>query len=104
VGTAPAERVVGRTFNAGTGGEISVGDLVTLIGKVMDTAIDVREDAQRIRPANSEVMRLVADATRLGEATGWSPGHDLEQGLAHTVEFFRDPANLARYKTGIYNI
>lgn len=104
MGTAPAERVVGRTFNAGTGGEISVGDLVTLIGKVMDTAIDVREDAQRIRPANSEVMRLVADATRLGEATGWSPGHDLEQGLAHTVEFFRDPANLARYKTGIYNI
>jgi nucleoside-diphosphate-sugar epimerase len=104
VGTAPAERVVGRTFNAGTGGEISVGDLVTLIGKVMDTVIDVREDAQRIRPANSEVMRLVADATRLGEATGWSPGHDLEQGLAHTVEFFRDPANLARYKTGIYNI
>jgi nucleoside-diphosphate-sugar epimerase len=104
VGTAPAERVVGRTFNAGTGGEISVGDLVTLIGKVMDTAIDVREDARRIRPANSEVMRLVADATRLGEATGWSPGHDLEQGLAHTVEFFRDPANLARYKTGIYNI
>lgn len=104
MGTAPAERVVGRTFNAGTGGEISVGDLVTLIGKVMDTAIDVRKDAQRIRPANSEVMRLVADATRLGEATDWSPGHDPEQGLAHTVEFFRDPANLARYKTGIYNI
>ncbi|BAC68722.1 hypothetical protein SAVERM_1012 [Streptomyces avermitilis MA-4680 = NBRC 14893] len=62
------------------------------------------EDAQRIRPANSEVMRLVADASRLNAATGWSPAHDLEQGLAHTVEFFRDPANLARYKTGIYNI
>jgi nucleoside-diphosphate-sugar epimerase len=104
VGNAPAERVVGRTFNAGTGGEISVGDLVALIGKVMDTALDVREDEQRLRPANSEVMRLVADATRLRAATGWSPGHDLEQGLAHTVEFFRDPANLARYKTGIYNI
>jgi nucleoside-diphosphate-sugar epimerase len=70
----------------------------------MDSALDVREDAQRLRPANSEVMRLVADATRLREATGWEPAHDLEQGLAHTVEFFRDPANLARYKTGIYNI
>jgi nucleoside-diphosphate-sugar epimerase len=95
---------VGRTFNAGTGGEISVGDLVALIGKVMDTALDVREDAGRVRPANSEVMRLVADATRLAEATGWSPAHELEQGLARTVEFFREPANLARYKTGIYNI
>ena len=25
-------------------------------------------------------------------------------GLAATIAFFRDPANLARYKTGIYNI
>jgi nucleoside-diphosphate-sugar epimerase len=49
-------------------------------------------------------MRLVADATRLAAATGWSPAHDLERGLARTVEFFREPANLARYKTGIYNI
>ncbi|MET8723513.1 MULTISPECIES: GDP-mannose 4,6-dehydratase [Streptomyces] len=104
VGGAPAEHVVGRTFNAGTGGEISVGDLVALIGKVMDTPLDVRADPARIRPAASEVMRLVADAGRLTGATGWRPAHTLEQGLAHTVEFFRDPANLARYKTGIYNI
>lgn len=104
VGTAPADAVVGRTFNAGTGGEISVGDLVRLIGKVMEADLDVREDEQRIRPAASEVMRLVADASRLRAATGWAPGHDLEQGLARTVEFFRDPANLARYKTDIYNI
>ncbi|MFD7613987.1 SDR family NAD(P)-dependent oxidoreductase [Streptomyces sp. NPDC059828] len=104
VGTAPAEAVVGRTFNAGTGGEISVGDLVRLIGKVMDTDLDVQEDEQRIRPPASEVMRLVADASRLREATGWAPESDLEQGLLKTVEFFRDPANLARYKTDIYNI
>jgi NAD dependent epimerase/dehydratase len=104
VGTAPAEDVVGRTFNAGTGGEISVGDLVRLIGKVMEADLTVREDEQRVRPAHSEVMRLVADASRLTAATGWSPAHDLEQGLAATVDFFRDPANLARYKTDIYNI
>ncbi|MBC9718478.1 SDR family NAD(P)-dependent oxidoreductase [Streptomyces sp. TRM66268-LWL] len=104
VGTAPAEQVVGRTFNAGTGEEISVGDLTRLIGKLMDTELDVREDAARIRPANSEVMRLVADASRLRAATGWEPGHTLQSGLAHTVDFFRDPAHLARYKTGIYNI
>ncbi|MGW7312759.1 GDP-mannose 4,6-dehydratase [Streptomyces sp. NPDC054865] len=103
-GTAPADRVVGRTFNSGTGGEISVADLVTLIGKVMDVPIEVREDDERIRPAASEVMRLVADASRLTTATGWQPEHTLEEGLAHTVEFFRDPTNLARYKTGIYNI
>ncbi|MCM2420127.1 MULTISPECIES: SDR family NAD(P)-dependent oxidoreductase [unclassified Streptomyces] len=104
VGTAPAGSVVGRTFNAGTGGEISVGDLVQLIGKLMETDLDVIEDEQRIRPAGSEVMRLVCDATRLRDATGWAPDHSLEQGLEHTIAFFRDPANLARYKTALYNI
>jgi NDP-hexose 4,6-dehydratase len=104
VGTAPAEAVVGRTFNAGTGGEISVGDLVTLVGKLMGADIEVREDAQRIRPAASEVMRLVCDASRLRAATGWAPAHSLQEGLEQTIRFFSDPANLARYKTAIYNV
>ncbi|MGK5734121.1 SDR family NAD(P)-dependent oxidoreductase [Streptomyces sp. URMC 124] len=104
VGTAPAADVVGRTFNAGTGEEISVGDLVTLIGKIMDAELEVRSDQERIRPAASEVMRLVCDATRLRTATGWAPAHTLEQGLAQTVAFFRDPLNLGRYKAGIYNV
>jgi NAD dependent epimerase/dehydratase len=103
-GTAPAQRVVGRTFNAGTGGEISVGDLVTLIGKLMGTDLAVVEDPRRLRPAGSEVMRLVCDATRLREATGWAPAHTLEDGLARTIDFFRDPAHLARYKTAAYNV
>lgn len=104
VGTAPAESVVGRTFNAGTGGEISVGDLVRLIGKLMDADLAVREEARRLRPSGSEVMRLVCDASRLRAATGWAPAHSLEDGLARTIDFFRDPAHLARYKTTAYNI
>lgn len=104
VGTAPAGEVVGRTFNAGTGGEISVGELVTLIGTLMDAELTVVSDPQRLRPAGSEVMRLVCDARRLREATGWEPAHRLADGLAETVAFFRDPANLARYKTAAYNV
>jgi UDP-glucose 4-epimerase len=104
VGTAPAGKVVGRTFNAGTGGEISVGELVTLIGTLMDAELTVVSDPQRLRPAGSEVMRLVCDARRLREATGWEPAHKLADGLAETVAFFRDPANLARYKTAAYNV
>ncbi|GAA1936705.1 SDR family NAD(P)-dependent oxidoreductase [Kitasatospora viridis] len=104
VGTAPADTVVGRTFNAGTGREISVGDTVALIGKLMGADVTVKEDEQRLRPADSEVFRLVADATRLRTATGWAPAHSLEQGLERTIAFFRDPANLSRYKTDRYNV
>ncbi|MEU1308173.1 SDR family NAD(P)-dependent oxidoreductase [Streptomyces cinnamoneus] len=104
VGTAPAGAVLGRTFNSGTGEEISVSDLVTLIGKLMDADLDVQEDLARVRPAASEVMRLVCDSSRLRAATGWSPAHTLEEGLREAIAFFRDPVNLGRYKTGIYNV
>ncbi|QKW48470.1 hypothetical protein [Streptomyces buecherae] len=104
VGTAPAERVVGHTFDAGTGGEVSVGELgelVGLIGMLMVTTLEDRGDAQRIGPADSEAMRLVREVSRLRAATGWAPAHTLEDGLGHTIDFFRDPA---RHKTDRYHV
>src|SRR5690349_19764216 len=97
VGTAPAEAVIGQVFNAGTGGEISVGDLVRMVARIMQVEVEVRLDPRRVRPEGSEVQRLVADPSRLTEATGWSAQTDLEKGLAQTIDWFRDPANLARY-------
>jgi hypothetical protein len=39
---------------------------------------------------------------------GWQPKYagidGLRRGLAETVEWFRDPKNLAGYKAGIYNL
>ncbi|GAA4675667.1 hypothetical protein [Streptomyces youssoufiensis] len=93
-----------HTFNAGTGGEVSAGELVGLVGTLTDTTLGAREDAQRIRPADSEVMLLVCDASRLRAATGWTPAHALEDSLGHTIDFFRDPANPARYKTDHYHV
>jgi nucleoside-diphosphate-sugar epimerase len=48
-------------------------------------------------------MRLVADAGKLRERTDWRPEHTRDEGLAETIDWFRCPANLARYKPGIYN-
>lgn len=104
VGTAPAAQVVGRVLNAGTGREISIGALVGVIARIMNRTVRVRVEDERIRPAESEVMRLVCDSSALRDATGWSPRHSLEEGLATTVQWFSDPANLARYRWGIYNV
>lgn len=96
--------VLGSTFNAGSGTEISIGDLVSLIAAVMDVDVDVRLDEARVRPSGSEVMRLVCDSTELQRATGWKPQHTLEDGLARTATWFCDPLNLARYHTDRYNV
>jgi NDP-hexose 4,6-dehydratase len=98
------DSVLGRTFNTGSGREISIGDLVRLIAAVMDTEVDVKLDPDRVRPAGSEVMRLVCDSTALEAATSWKPQHTLEDGLAQTANWFCNPANLAGYHTDRYNI
>ncbi len=104
VGTAPLEKVNGKTLNAGSGTEISVGDMVSLVAKVMNREVAVLEDPARLRPDASEVMRLVCDSSELQSLTSWKPLVSLEEGLRQTAEWFLDPQNLARYKTDQYNV
>ena len=68
----------------------------------MGAEVEIVEDAERLRPKDSEVMRLCCDATRLRERTGWAPRHTRDDGLAKTIAWFSDPANLARYRPGDY--
>lgn len=104
VGDAGADRVVGRVLNAGTGREISIGELVRTIGQLMDTSVEVQQERERLRPTGSEVLRLVSDSSSLRELTGWRPRRTLEEGLHATIAWFREPANLVRYKVELFNL
>lgn len=94
----------GEVFNIGSNSEISIGDLAALIGKLMDAPVRVYCDEARVRPAASEVLRLRCDNTKLKERTGFEPEVAFEDGLRRTIEWFRNPANLRRYKGGLYNV
>jgi NDP-hexose 4,6-dehydratase len=104
VASAPSSVVTGRVFNAGTGEETSIRDLAMTIAGLMDRQVEISREEVRLRPASSEVMRLVCDSGRLREVTGWSPQYDLEGGLTRTIEWFSDPGNLARYKGGLFRL
>jgi len=104
VGSAPADAVVGRVLNAGTGREISIGDLLLTVGRLMEHEVRAAPEPERVRPERSEVLRLVADAGQLQQLTGWNPEVTLEEGLRRTIAWFADPGNLARYKTTVYNL
>jgi len=62
----------------------------------------VIEDSERIRPANSEVERLLCDHAKAARLLGWAPKVGLEEGLQRSIDWFR--GNLERYKADIYNI
>jgi NAD dependent epimerase/dehydratase len=103
-----SDAVVGHVLNAGSGFEISIGDTVKVIAETMGVDVRVETDEQRLRPEKSEVERLLADATRLRDLTGWVPeygGPDgFRRGIAKTVQWFTEPANLANYKADLYNV
>ncbi|TSA87641.1 SDR family NAD(P)-dependent oxidoreductase [Deinococcus detaillensis] len=104
VGRAEASQVLGQTLNTGTGVEISVGALIQAVADIMNRRVEIQEDAQRLRPDASEVMRLVSDSSALRRLTGWEPQYPLHAGLEQTSQWFLDERNLAHYKVGQYTI
>ena len=99
---AESERSVGEAINIGSNFEISIGETVALIADMMGVTVEIETDDVRLRPDKSEVERLWADNGKALRLCGWSPqyaGKDgLRKGLTETIEWFKEPANLQRYK------
>ena len=79
----------GQTFNAGVERMETIGDLIEIIRGLAGCDKPVVEEPERLRPASSEVMALVADASRLCDATGWRPTVELEDGLGRTIAWWQ---------------
>src|SRR5271170_4175383 len=60
ISIAGCDAAVGRVVNIGRGEDISIGELVTLIGRSLGRTLHVETERERIRPAASEVERLLA--------------------------------------------
>lgn len=97
-----AAEAVGEVINIGSGREISIGDLAQLIIRMVGGQIELRRDPERVRPAASEVERLVADTTRARKILGWEPRLTLEEGIERTIRWYR--ANFGRFKSQEYVI
>ena len=103
LGEAPASAVLGELFNCGLGADIAVGALAARIAGLMNVQADILEDPQRLRPKDSEVMQLICDPSKLRDRTGWRPRVTRDEGLRQTIDWFLDPANLARYTVNEYH-
>lgn len=108
IAVAESDGAVGQVLNSGSGYEISIADTVKVIAGCMGAEVEIEHDDARVRPLRSEVERLCADSTKLRMQTGWVPAfagpEGLMRGLQKTIDWFRNPANLAMYKPDIYNV
>lgn len=101
---AKCDAAIGQTVNIGSNYEISVGDTLDLIRDIMGSDVEFVVDERRLRPEKSEVFRLWCDNSKIRGLTGFEPEIDIREGLRRTVEWFTQPANLAKYKPDIYNV
>jgi dTDP-glucose 4,6-dehydratase len=100
VAIAGCDAAVGRAVNVGRGSDVTIGELVERIGDRIGRTLRVETDPLRIRPAASEVGRLLAGTALAESLWGWRSAYTLDEGLDETIAWMRD--HLDRYRVGQY--
>lgn len=91
----------GETVNIGTGEEWSIEQTAKLLMEITGRKVPIRSDEVRVRPAGSEVNRLLADTRRIERLTDWRSQVPFRDGLARTVAWIEqnlkhfEPAHFA---------
>jgi UDP-glucose 4-epimerase len=86
---ASGEAGGGQRFNVGTGVETSTRQLHSAIA----AAAGAPDEPEMHPPRLGDLRRSCLDASRAAHVLGWAPKVPLAQGIARTVEFFREAGN-----------
>jgi nucleoside-diphosphate-sugar epimerase len=92
----------GEVINLGTGVEVTVGEVAERVFALLERELPLRQADERLRPPDSEVERLLADAGKAKELLGWEASVSLEEGLRRTIEWLKEW--LPTYKPSLYNV
>ena len=104
IALAEADSAIGQEINIATNEEHSIGDVANVLIAELNPDAQIVTDEVRLRPDASEVFRLMGDNTKITTLTPWKPAYNLTAGLKDTIDWFRYPENLARYKAWLYNV
>ena len=93
---AACDAAVGRVVNIGRGDDLTIGELVERIGHRLGKKLSVQTDPARVRPAPSEVGRLLAGTSLAQSLWGWKPRYSLDEALDETIAWVRENINMFR--------
>lgn len=93
---AEADAGFGEVFNAGSGFEISIGDLAARIVTAVGRDIPIQSTDTRLRAPRSEVNRLLSDSSKAFQVLGWKPQVNLQHGLERTIAWMQQHPELYR--------
>lgn len=101
---AKSDKTIGEEINIATQKEISIGELAEEMIRQINPNAKIVCDEKRIRPEKSEVNRLLGSNEKIRRLTNWEPKYTFEMGISETIEWFKKPENIVKYKTDIYNV
>lgn len=104
IALAQCDDAIGEEVNISTGLEYTVGDVAKFLISELNPNAKIISDEVRMRPDASEVFRLIGDNKKITSLTNWIPKYHLYDGLRESINWFKIPENLSRYKSWIYNI
>jgi NAD dependent epimerase/dehydratase len=96
IAAATAPDVDGTTLNLGTGETHSVGWFADRLLDLIGVAKPIVQEKQRLRPQQSEVLKLVSDNSLACEKMNWTPKVSLDDGLRMSIDFVRANCDLFR--------
>jgi UDP-glucose 4-epimerase len=83
---AAAPAASGRVYNVGTGGSVTVLDLVAALNRLLGTSLTPRHGP----PRAGDVRHSRADISRARQELGYAPAVSFEDGLARTLAWYRE--------------
>jgi nucleoside-diphosphate-sugar epimerase len=92
------DKVIGQTINLGVGKGETIGTMVKTILRVLGREdMVIEQDPSRVRPPQSEVMRLISDNTKARQLCEWQPRYSLEEGISATIDWTKK--NIKKYRS-----
>jgi len=88
------QRIKGEVFNLGTGKQIDIDHVVSLIKEITNSKI--KPEYNQIKSAQKEPKNWVADNSKIKEILHWQPKHDFKKGLEKDIKWFQK--NISLYK------
>ena len=85
---ALSSKGTGEQFNLCGGNDISIREIVSLVGDILGKKLTIKSDHRRVRPSNSEVTRLMGDGSKADKLFKLGKRIDIKAGLSKTIDYF----------------
>jgi NAD dependent epimerase/dehydratase len=87
---ASEPKALGETYNIASGTDVSVEEVVTIVGQLLGRELRIVTEPERLRPNESEVLQLCGDASKLRQAVSWEPTTSLRDGLEAVIDWMTE--------------